>query len=144
MMMVYGLFVFELRTAPYQTLSHSQDWRHVKNERIGKRAKYQYIGAGEDAITLSGTLYPEITGGDVSLALLETAGYIARPWPLIEGTGRIYGQYVITHLETERTVFFADGKAKKIDFTLSLQRVDEDIREGLATITMSDLVGVFA
>ena len=143
MMMVYGLFVFELRTAPYQTLTHSRDWRHVKNDRVGKRAKYQYIGAGDDEITLAGTLYPEITGGDVSLALLETAGYIARPLPLIEGTGTIYGLYVITHLETERTEFFADGKAKKIDFTLSLSRVDEDIREGLANITLSDLLGVF-
>lgn len=141
MMMIYGMFVFELRTAPYQTFNHSLDWRHVKNDRVGRSAKWQYVGAGEDKITLAGTLYPEVTGGDVSLELLKTSAYAARPMPLIEGTGTIYGMYVITNLVTERTEFFIDGKAKKIDFNLSLSRVSEDIREGLANITMSDLMG---
>ncbi|MFW8235632.1 phage tail protein, partial [Klebsiella pneumoniae] len=31
------------------------------------------------------------------------------------------------------------GKAKKIEFTLSLQRVDEDIRERLQSSSVSDL-----
>lgn len=30
MMMVFGLFVFELRTLPYQQLQLSRNWRHVK------------------------------------------------------------------------------------------------------------------
>ncbi|MDD9341746.1 MAG: phage tail protein [Providencia heimbachae] len=143
MMMIYGMFVFELRTAPYQTFNHTLDFRHVKNDRVGKSAKWQYAGPGEDKITLAGTLYPEVTGGDVSLELLKTSAYMARPMPLIEGTGMIYGMYVITNLVTERTEFFTDGKAKKIDFNLSLSRVSEDIREGLANITMSDLMGTF-
>ncbi|ENY6784383.1 phage tail protein [Providencia rettgeri] len=143
MMMIYGMFVFELRTAPYQTFNHSLDWRHVKNDRVGRSAKWQYVGAGEDKITLAGTLYPEVTGGDVSLELLKTSAYVARPLPLIEGTGTIYGMYVITNLVTDRTEFFSDGKAKKIDFTLSLSRVNEDVRERLANITMNDLLGTF-
>ncbi len=143
MMMIYGMFVFELRTAPYQTFNHTLDFRHVKNDRVGKSAKWQYAGPGEDKITLAGTLYPEVTGGDVSLELLKTSAYMARPMPLIEGTGTIYGMYVITNLVIERTEFFTDGKAKKIDFNLSLSRVSEDIREGLANITMSDLMGTF-
>ncbi|MGQ7950994.1 phage tail protein, partial [Providencia huashanensis] len=61
----------------------------------------------------------------------------------IEGTGTIYGMYVITNLVTDRTEFFTDGKAKKIDFTLSLSRVNEDVRERLANITMNDLLGTF-
>ncbi|VEB98200.1 P2 GpU family protein [Klebsiella pneumoniae] len=34
MMMVFGLFVFELRTLPYQQLQLSRNWRHVKNDRV--------------------------------------------------------------------------------------------------------------
>ncbi len=30
MMMAFGLFVFELRTLPYQQLQLSRNWRHVK------------------------------------------------------------------------------------------------------------------
>jgi phage protein U len=68
MMMVYGMFVFMLQTTPYQQLRHSQNWRHVKNDRVNRAAGWQYIGVGEDSITLNGTLYPEITGGNWSLS----------------------------------------------------------------------------
>lgn len=142
MMMVYGMFVFMIQSAPYQSLARTSGFRHVNNERIGRSASWQYIGAGEDAITLSGSLYPEVTGGDVSLEVLRTMAYTARPWPLIEGTGVIYGMFVIDSITETRTEFFADGKAKKIDFTLSLKKVSEDVREGLADVTADDLLSM--
>lgn len=113
MMMVFGMFVFTLRTAPYQQLRHSQDWRHVKNDRINQSAGWQYIGAGDDSITLDGVLYPEITGGNLSLSSLETIGFTGRPWPLIEGDGRIYGMYVMTRLERGKSEFDRYGNPKK-------------------------------
>lgn len=66
MMMIYGMFVFQLSTLPHQQIQQSRNWRHVKNERINRPPSWQYIGAGDDTITLSGLLYPEITGGEVS------------------------------------------------------------------------------
>lgn len=113
MMMVFGMFVFMLRTTPYQQLQQSQEWRHVKNERVNQSAGWQYIGTGDDNITLSGVLYPEITGGNLSLSALETIGYAGRPWPLIEGTGRIYGMYVLTRLERGKSEFDRFGNPKK-------------------------------
>ncbi|KMW71166.1 oxidoreductase [Photorhabdus luminescens subsp. luminescens] len=142
MMMIYGMFVFMLNTAPYQSLSREMAWRHVKNDRVGKSAKWQYIGAGEDSITLDGVLYPEVTGGDISLEALRTLAYAGRAWPLIEGTGMIYGMFVIESLNETRTEFFSDGKARKIEFTLSLKKVSEDIREGLSNITADDLLNI--
>lgn len=138
MMMVFGMFVFTLRTSPYQQLQHAQEWRHVKNDRVNQSAAWQYIGPGEDTITLSGVLYPEITGGNLSLSALETIGYSGRPWPLIEGDGRIYGMYVMTRLERGKTEFDQFGGAKKIEFTLSLSRADADFREKLQSSSISD------
>ncbi|EPC1769747.1 phage tail protein [Klebsiella michiganensis] len=129
MMMVFGLFVFELRTLPYQQLQLSRNWRHVKNDRVGRSAKWQYVGAGENQLTLGGLLYPEITGGNLSLGAVSTMAYTGLAWPLIDGVGSIYGMYVITGLQETHQEFDRYGKAKKIEFTLSLQRVDEDIRE---------------
>ncbi|MFJ5480886.1 phage tail protein [Pectobacterium carotovorum] len=140
MMMVFGMFVFALQTTPYQQLQHSQQWRHVKNERTNRSASWQYIGAGESQITLSGVLYPEITGGNLSLSALTTMGYMGRPWPLIEGTGKIYGMYVLTGLQRTNSEFDRYGNAKKIEFSLSLQRVDEDYRERLQSSSFGDLV----
>jgi len=131
MMMILGVFVFELNTAPYQTLERSNSWRHAKNERIGASPRYQYIGPDAEPITLSGTLYPEISGGDLSLAALRAMAYTGKPWPLIEATGSIYGMFVITGLRQTRTEFLKDGKARKIDFTLELEKVSEDLLESI-------------
>ena len=138
MMMVFGMFVFMLRTTPYQQLRHSQEWRHVKNERVNQSASWQYIGAGDDTVTLEGVLYPEITGGNLSLFALETIGFAGRPWPLIEGDGRIYGMYVLTRLDRGKSEFDQYGNPKKIEFTLSLSRVDTDFREKLQSASVSD------
>ena len=134
------MFVFELKTLPHQQLQQNKSWRHVKNERINRSASWQYIGAGEDQITLSGVLYPEITGGEVSLTVLTTQAYTGRPWPLIDGTGQIYGMYVITGLQTTRSELDRYGKAKKIEFSISFQRCDEDLRERLQSSSVGDLL----
>ena len=140
MMMAFGLFVFELRTLPYQQLQLSRNWRHVKNDRVGKSARWQYVGAGENQLTLGGLLYPEITGGNLSLGTVSTMAYTGLAWPLIDGIGSIYGMYVITGLQETHQEFDRYGKAKKVEFTLSLQRVDEDIRERLQSASVSNLM----
>ncbi|EHW2951318.1 TPA: phage tail protein [Escherichia coli] len=140
MMMIFGMFVFELKTLPHQQIQQSKTWRHVKNERINRSAAWQYIGAGDDQITLSGMLYPEITGGEVSLTQLNTQAYTGCPWPLIDGTGQIYGMYVITGLQTTRSELDRYGKAKKIEFSISFQRCDEDMREKLQSASAGELL----
>ncbi|EMB9094491.1 MULTISPECIES: phage tail protein [Escherichia] len=140
MMMIFGMFVFELKTLPHQQIQQSKTWRHVKNERINRSAAWQYIGAGDDQITLSGLLYPEITGGEVSLTLLNTQAYTGCPWPLIDGTGLIYGMYVITGLQTTRSELDRYGKAKKIEFSISFQRCDEDMRERFQSASAGELL----
>ncbi|MBM7341688.1 phage tail protein [Pantoea coffeiphila] len=140
MMMVYGMFVFTLRTVPYQSLQHSQSWRHVKNDRVNASAGWQYIGPGDDTVTLEGVLYPEITGGNLSLAALNSIGFSGRPWPLIDGVGLIYGMYVMTALERGKSEFDRYGNPKKIEFTLSLSRVDADFREKLQSSSVSDVL----
>lgn len=101
------------------------------------------IGAGDDRIVLSGVLYPEITGGEVSLSLLTSQAYTGRPWPLIDGVGQIYGMYVLTGTNTTRSEFDRYGKAKKIEFSLTLERCDEDLRERLQSSSFSDMLSGF-
>lgn len=119
-MMIYGMFVFILETIPYQNLQRSISWRYAKNDRVGRSANWQYIGADEDKNTLNGVLLPEVTGGDISLELLRTAAYCGRHYPLIEGTGMIYGMYIMVSLNEGRVKFFSDSKASRIEFSISL------------------------
>ncbi|ECA9614670.1 phage tail protein, partial [Salmonella enterica subsp. enterica serovar Weltevreden] len=88
MMLALGMFVFELRTLPYQSMQHSKDYRWASNDRVGKPPAYQFLGEGETSIQLAGTLYPAITGGHISLLAVELMADEGRAWPLIEGTGK--------------------------------------------------------
>lgn len=129
MMLTLGLFVFQLQTIPYQSLQQSLDYRWPSNSRIGQRPAYQFLGIGEDKITLSGVLLPEITGGALSLLTLKTMAEQGKAWPLIGGDGVIYGMYAVASINQSQTLFFADGRARRIDFSLSLNRVDESLSE---------------
>lgn len=129
MMMVLGLYVFMLRTVPYQELQYQRSWRHAANSRVNRRPSTQFLGPDNDMLTLSGVLMPEITGGRLSLLALEQMAEQGKAWPLIEGSGTIYGMYVIEGLNQTKTEFFRDGMPRRIEFTLSLKRVDESLSD---------------
>ncbi|MCI4001383.1 phage tail protein [Dickeya dianthicola] len=135
-MMALGLFVFGLQTVPYQELQRQRNWRHVTNSRIGQRPSWQFIGPDSDTLTLQGVLLPEITGGRLSLLMLEKMAESGKAWSLIEGTGTIYGMYVIESLSETRTLFFFNGSARRIEFTITLKRVDGDF--GAVTGSLSE------
>lgn len=126
MMMAIGLFVFGLHTVPYQQLQRQMSWRHPSVSRVGKRPARQFTGPGDDSITLSGVLYPELTGGKISLMALTAMADEGKSWPLIEGTGLFYGLFVIEEVSQTDSVFFPDGSPRKIEFSLKLTRVDDE------------------
>ena len=126
MMMALGLYVFGLYTVPYQQLQRQMSWRHPAVSRVGRRPARQFVGAGDDIITLSGVLYPELTGGKISLAALQAMAETGKAWPLLEGTGLFYGLFVIEELSQTDSTFFPDGAPRKIEFSLKLTRVDDE------------------
>ncbi|MGP2425328.1 phage tail protein [Yersinia sp. 2538 StPb PI] len=127
MMLSLGLFVFMRQTTPYQSIGRNIDYRWPTNSRIGLRPAAQFLGVDSEKITLSGVLLPELTGGKLSLLALELMAAQGKAWPLIEGDGTIYGMFVIESLSQTGTLFFADGSARRIEFTLKLLRVDESL-----------------
>lgn len=129
MMMALGMFVFMLQTVPYQDFQHQMAWRHPSNARFGLRPVSQFLGPDEESITLSGVLYPELTGGKASLMALQLMAETGNAWSLIEGNGAIHGMFVIENLSRTKSLFFSDGSARKIEFTLTLKRTDESLKE---------------
>ncbi|MBP2194744.1 phage tail protein [Pantoea cypripedii] len=127
MMMIYGMMPFMRQTLPYGELQQNIDYRWPTNSRIGLRPAAQFIGPGDEKITLSGELRPEITGGAVSLLTLRILADQGMAWPLIGGNGVIYGMYVIESISNTHSEFFSNGTASKIMFTLSMKRVDESL-----------------
>ena len=125
-MMTLGTFVFSLPTLAYQQLQRQNEWRHAASERVGARAAHQYLGPGEETIELSGSVAKELTAGEPSLNTLRDLAEDGTPLPLVDGRGYVYGAYVIKAVGDTQGLFFRDGAARKLDFTLSLLRVDEE------------------
>ncbi|MFC0669477.1 phage tail protein [Azotobacter chroococcum] len=134
MMMALGQFVFSLSTLAYQEFQRQTDWRHGSTSRIGARPARQFLGAGDDSITLPGVLLPELTGGRPSLDEIREMADTGKAWVLVEGTGRIYGLWVIESLSETHSLFFADGTARRIEFSLVLKRIDDDRIDQLGTL----------
>lgn len=125
MMMALGMFIFSLETLAYQELQRQTDWRHASTSRIGTNPARQFLGRGEDTITLPGVLLPALAGTQLSLDTLRYMADTGKAWPLVEGTGKIYGVWVIESLSETRTIFFRDGAARRIEFNLVLKRIDD-------------------
>lgn len=124
-LMAFGMFVFGLETAAYQDFQRQTEWRHGSTSRIGTNPARQYLGRGDETITLQGVLLPSLAGTVLSLDTLRTMADTGKAYPLIEGTGRIYGVWVIDSMTEGRTIFFSDGAARRIEFSLSLKRIDD-------------------
>lgn len=125
-MMALGMFVFELNTLPYQQDQQKRTWRHPTNSRIGQRPASQFLGPGEETRKLAGVLYPELTGGEVELAQLAQMADQGDAYPLVTAAGDVLGLFVIEGLDVTRSVFFADGTARRLEFDLHLARYDDD------------------
>ena len=125
MMLALGMFVFSLHTLAYQEMQRQTDWRHPSTARVGAQPARQFLGRGEDAITLPGLLLPELAGTALSLDALRQMADTGKAWPMVEGSGRLYGLWVIDSLTETRTLFFLDGTPRRIEFSLSLKRIDD-------------------
>lgn len=139
MMLSLGMFVFSLSTLAYQELQRQTNWRHASNSRVGAPPALQFVGRGDDTITLPGIILPELAGSVLSLDALRLMANTGKAWPMVEGTGRIYGLWVIESLSETKTVFFRDGTPRRIEFTLTLKRTDDDRIDLLGAATNTGL-----
>lgn len=139
MMLSLGMFVFSLSTLAYHELQRQTNWRHASNSRVGTSPALQFVGRGEDTITLPGIILPELAGSVLSLDALRLMANTGKAWPMVEGTGRIYGLWVIESLSETKTVFFRDGTPRRIEFTVTLKRTDDDRIDLLGAATGTGL-----
>lgn len=124
-MMILGMFVFSVPTASFDSLRRTVGWRHPATARVGVRSAHQFLGVDEETIALSGAIWGEIAPlGRVSLEVLESMANDGKAYLLIGGDFKIYGRYVIESMETTRMHLFPNGAARKIEFSLTLKRVD--------------------
>ena len=60
-MMILGVYPFSIHTAAYQELKRKWGWRWVKQDRLGRRPAYQFVGPDGESLSLNGVIYPAET-----------------------------------------------------------------------------------
>ncbi|MFI9652925.1 phage tail protein [Guyparkeria halopsychrophila] len=134
MLMMLGDFLFSLRTTPAQELNRATEWRQPSTSRVNNDPLSQFTGRGNDTISATGTLYPQLTGGPVHLERLRRMADTGAAWWLVAGDGRVLGTWKITRLTEGKKRMFEDGTARQIDFTLDLKRQPNDSADRLGGV----------
>ena len=123
MLFALGLFVFDSQTMLPDRIERDRAFRHARDDRFLAPAASQFVGVGDDKVTLTGTLVPELAGNASAIETLAEMASEGEAWPLMDGTGGILGTYTIDRLANGGSNLIDTGQARKIDFTLELTRV---------------------
>lgn len=123
-MLALGPFPFGVSTAGYESLRRSMQFKHAAAVRVGERDAFQRLGPGEESITITGVIAPEVTGQLASITQLEAMGRGGESYVLVDGTGYVYGVYHIDSLETDQSHHLDDGTPQRVGFSLTLTRND--------------------
>ena len=86
----------------------------------------QFVGLGEDTITLAGVIYPHYRGGLNQLNDLRRQAETGEPLLLVDGLGYVWGQWVIVSIEETQSYLQSHGQPLKQAFQLQLKYYGED------------------
>ena len=130
-MMALGDFRFSIDTAAYQKLQRTVEYRWPAQARVGRRPARQFVGIGDESISLDGVIYPSFAGGLGQLdQMRELAGQgkplIMTLGPDEKGSGRVMGKFCITRVAETQPEHFSDGTPRKQEFRLQLDHYGED------------------
>lgn len=131
MMMALGMFIFSMHSVAYQTLSKQTSWRHGSQPRVGARAARQFLGVGDETISLPGWLAPGQIGNSMSLSTVRDMANTGKAYTLVDGLGVFHGTYVIESITETGSLFNRFGQPRKIEFTIELSRIDEDLQDNM-------------
>lgn len=132
MLMALGLFVFSIPTLAHDELSRKSAYRHVSTPRMGARDATQFTGVGDETVSISGSAFTELGDGEASIAQLRAMAETGAAWSLVDGTGAVWGSFVIQTVDEKQRALWPNGKPRQIDFALELLRVDDGTGIGRA------------
>lgn len=127
---ILGSFPFAIETAMFQEIERASSAKFSTHARVGRRDAHQYLGPGDETITLPGYIMPMFTGAASPLSInllreMEASGksYIFIKLSAAGMVGDLMGRWVILGVDSRESEFFG-ALPQRIDFTLKLKRVD--------------------
>lgn len=122
MMAMIGNFAFDIRTNDFDRLSRSLSYSFAEIPKAQNYEGSQSVGKDTEEISLSGS-HITLRSGLKPLAALEAIANKKQAVPFIMGYGDVLGDFKITKISEDRSVFLEDGKSLRVEFSIDLKRV---------------------
>jgi phage protein U len=138
MQMMLGSFKFCVSNAAYQDFSRQTEYNWASQNRIGADDALQYLGPGNDSITLTGVVYPFHgwplkNAGFKQINKLRELAAKGAPQSLTTGMGEYRGKWVILSVDEKVNVHGPQGAPLRQEFTVKLRKY-EDGSSGLLSL----------
>ncbi len=125
--MCLGQFPFTTDTLTFTEIQRQRSWQYADNAVAKGRKQRQFIGAGDDIVTLPGLIYQEYGFGNrYSIDELAAMADTGQGFVLVDGSGYLYGVYTIDSIDETKQILLFNGVPRKVDFTIKLSRVDDE------------------
>lgn len=124
-MMTLGEFRFGLSTAAYQEFKRTTVYRWSSQDVFSRTPSMQYLGPGEDSISLAGVVYTHFKGGLKQINDMRNEALKGEALLLTDGLGNIHGEWVIKRIEEAQSHFIAKGAPRKQGFTMAISYYGE-------------------
>ncbi|QNH50181.1 phage tail protein [Acinetobacter venetianus] len=127
MLMCLGQFPFTTDTLTFTEIQRQRSWQYADNAVAKGRKKRQFIGSGDETISLPGLIYQEHGFGNrFAIDDLAAMADTGQGFVLVDGSGYLYGVFTIDSIDETKQILLFNGVPRKIDFTIKLTRVDDD------------------
>ena len=127
MLMCLGQFPFTTDTLTFTEIQRQRSWQYADNAVAKGRKKRQFIGAGDETISLPGLIYQEYGFGNrFAIDELAAMADTGQGFVLVDGSGYLYGIFTIDSIDETKQVLLFNGVPRKVDFTIKLTRVDDE------------------
>jgi hypothetical protein len=144
MLFQVGLLTIDRR--PFNVAEWSRDVSgdHAKKDLLGRRPGREFVGKGEETITLKGTIHPLHYGGLSELELAQALSRSGLPLFVTRGDGAVLGWYAIEKVSEKHAEIVANsgGVGAEVEHEIKLIPVDPPGAD-IGSDLLSSLVSLF-
>lgn len=123
--MLYQIGSLTLDTRPFNAdeMSRSAGADFAVKPLISSLPGREFMGEGDDKITLSGQLLPFKTGGLTELEIAHGFRQSGQRLPVLRGDGKMFGWFAIESIQEAHTDLMRDGVGFRVKHTIALVKV---------------------
>jgi uncharacterized protein len=123
-MAMIGDFIFSLDEKSFDALTHSKEYSFAEIPKVNYYTGEQSVGKDIEELSISGTILTT-KGGLNPLARLFAIADLKQSVPFIYGYGEVMGDFKITKVKEDRSLFLDDGRSVRVGFNVEMKRVRE-------------------